>query len=293
MEIMQQKIRMLIEVLPYIKEFAGKTFVIKFGGSIMKNEEAKKAFIKDIVLMKLIGINLVIVHGGGPNISEKLKSFGKESQFINGLRVTDRETMDIVEMVLAGQVNKEITFEINKQGIKAIGVSGKDGNFIKAKKKFIYDDNEKIDIGFVGEVQEVNIMFLEDLIEKGYIPVIAPTGFDEKGNSYNINADYVASAISFAIKAEKLILLTDIEGLYKDIDDKTTFIPQLSRDEAKELISQGIINGGMLPKLECCISAIENGTKSVHMVDGRKEHSLLLEIFTDNGIGTMIKGGEQ
>lgn len=292
MEIAQQKIKVLIEALPYIKKFTGKTFVIKFGGSIMKNAKAKKAFIEDVVLMKLIGINLVIVHGGGPNISENLRIIGKENKFINGLRVTDKETMKIVEMVLAGQVNKEITFQINNQGVKAIGISGKDGKLIRAKKKYIYNDNEKIDIGFVGEVEEVNVDFLDDLIEKEYIPVIAPTGFDEEGNSYNINADYVASSISFAIKAEKLILLTDIEGLYKDIDDKSTFISQLNRDEAKELISQGIINGGMLPKLECCISAIENGTKRVHMIDGRKEHSLLLEIFTDKGIGTMIKGGE-
>ncbi|SHK46086.1 N-acetylglutamate kinase [Paramaledivibacter caminithermalis DSM 15212] len=289
----QQKIRVLIEALPYIKKFNGKTFVIKFGGSIMKNEEAKKAFIQDIVLMKLIGINLVIVHGGGPNISESLKALRKESRFINGLRVTDKETMNIVEMVLAGQVNKEIAFEINNQGVKAIGISGKDGRLIRAKKKYIYEGDKKIDIGFVGNVEEINVDFLYDLIEKEYIPVIAPTGFDDRGDSYNINADYVASAISLAIKAEKMILLTDIEGLYKDINDKSTFISQLSISEAKELVSQRIIDGGMLPKLECCISAIENGIKAIHMIDGRKKHSLLLEIFTDKGIGTMIRGGEQ
>ncbi|WP_106406527.1 acetylglutamate kinase [Paramaledivibacter caminithermalis] len=293
MEMIQQKIRVLIEALPYIKKFNGKTFVIKFGGSIMKNEEAKKAFIQDIVLMKLIGINLVIVHGGGPNISESLKALRKESRFINGLRVTDKETMNIVEMVLAGQVNKEIAFEINNQGVKAIGISGKDGRLIRAKKKYIYEGDKKIDIGFVGNVEEINVDFLYDLIEKEYIPVIAPTGFDDRGDSYNINADYVASAISLAIKAEKMILLTDIEGLYKDINDKSTFISQLSISEAKELVSQRIIDGGMLPKLECCISAIENGIKAIHMIDGRKKHSLLLEIFTDKGIGTMIRGGEQ
>ncbi|MCG8686728.1 MAG: acetylglutamate kinase, partial [Desulfobacterales bacterium] len=269
-----------------------KTFVIKFGGSIMKNEEAKKAFIKDIVLMKLIGINLVIVHGGGPKISENLRALGIESSFINGLRVTDKETMKVVEMVLAGYINKEIVFDINNQGVKAIGISGKDGSFIKAKKKYIYNKDERIDIGFVGEVEEINVEFLQDLIDKNYIPVIAPTGFDKEGNSYNINADYVASAVSFALGAEKLILLTDVEGLYRDINDKSTFISQLTKEETKELVSKKIINGGMLPKLECCISAIENGTKSVHMIDGRKEHCLLLEIFTDKGIGTMIKGGE-
>ncbi|SKC91765.1 acetylglutamate kinase [Maledivibacter halophilus] len=292
MRILEEKVNVLIEALPYIKKFNGKTFVIKFGGSIMKNEEAQNAFIKDIVLMKLIGINLIIVHGGGPKISENIKALGKESEFVNGLRVTDEETMKIVEMVLSGQINKEITFKINNQGVKAIGISGKDGNFIRAIKKYIYNGKEKIDIGFVGEVEEINISFLKDLIDKDYIPVIAPIGFDEEGNSYNINADYVASAVSSAIKSEKLILLTDVEGLYKDINDKSTFISSLDSNEAKDLILQEIIKGGMLPKLECCISAIESGSKSVHMIDGRKEHSLLLEIFTDKGIGTMIKGGE-
>lgn len=292
MKILEQKVNMLMETLPYIKKFNGKTFVIKLGGSIMKNENVQKAFIKDIVLMKLIGINLIIVHGGGPSISENLKILGKKSNFVNGLRITDKETMKIVEMVLAGQINKEITFRINNQGVKAIGISGKDGNFIRAKKKYIYNENEKIDIGFVGDVEQININFLNDLIEKDYIPVIAPIGFDTRGNSYNINADYVASSVSSEIKAEKLILLTDVEGLYKDFDDKSTFISSLNSDEATELILQELIKGGMLPKLECCISAIENGTKSVHMIDGRKDHSLLLEIFTDNGIGTMIKKGE-
>ncbi|WP_432406225.1 acetylglutamate kinase [Wukongibacter sp. M2B1] len=292
MKVLDQEVKVLIEALPYIKKFAGKTFVIKFGGSIMKNKTAKDAFIKDIVLMKLIGVNLVIVHGGGPKISENLNALGIESNFINGLRVTDEETMKVVEMVLAGYINKEIVFDINSNGVKAIGISGKDGGFIKAEKKYIYNNNEKIDIGFVGDVKEINVDFLEDLIDKNYIPVIAPTGFDEEGNSYNINADYVASSVSFAIKAEKLILLTDVEGLYKDISDKTTFISQLTKNEAKTFIDDGIINGGMRPKLECCISAIENGTKSVHMIDGRKEHCLLLEIFTDKGIGTMIKEGE-
>lgn len=292
MQVLHDKVKVLIEALPYIKKFTGKTFVIKFGGSIMKDEESKQAFIKDIVLMKLIGINLVIVHGGGPKISENLRALGIESKFINGLRVTDRETMKIVEMVLAGYINKEIVFDINNHGVKAIGISGKDGNFIKAKKKYIYNNNEKIDLGFVGEVDKVNEEFLNDLIEKNYIPVIAPTGFDEDGNSYNINADYVASSVSLAMKAEKLILLTDVEGLYKDINDKSTFISQISANEARNLISKKIINGGMLPKLECCVAAIESGTKSVHMIDGRKEHCLLLEIFTDKGIGTMIKGGD-
>ncbi len=292
MKVLEQKVNVLVEALPYIKKFAGKTFVIKFGGSIMKNKEAKDAFIKDIVLMKLIGVNLVIVHGGGPEISANLNALGIKSNFINGLRVTDEKTMKVVEMVLAGYINKEIVFDINSHGVKAIGISGKDGGFIKAKKKYIYKNNEKIDIGFVGDVEAVNVGFLEDLIEKNYIPVIAPTGFDKEGNSYNINADYVASSVSFAMNAEKLILLTDVEGLYKDFNDKTTFISQLTTDEAKALIAEEIINGGMRPKLECCISAIESGAKSVHMIDGRKKHCLLLEIFTDKGIGTMIKGGE-
>ncbi len=291
MEILEEKVKVFVEALPYIKKFTGKTFVIKFGGSIMENEEAKEAFIEDIVLMKLIGINLIIIHGGGPKISENLKDLGIESNFINGLRVTNRETMKVVEMVLAGYINKEIVFKINDQGVKAIGISGKDGGFIRARKKYIYNEDGKVDLGFVGEVEEIKVEFLEDLIEKGYIPVVAPTGFDKDGNSYNINADYVASSISFTLKAEKLILLTDVEGLYRDINDKSTFISQLTKGEAKQLISTGIINGGMLPKIECCISAIENGTKNIHMIDGRKKHCLLLEIFTDTGIGTMIREG--
>lgn len=289
----KRRVQNLIESLPYIMEFRDKTFVIKFGGSIMINEKAKEAFIQDIVLMEHLGINIVIVHGGGPHISKRLSELNIESKFIDGLRVTTKEVMREVEMILSGMINKEITMGINNAGTDAIGISGKDGNFIKAKKKLHIKDNEECDLGFVGEVENINNEFLDKLIGGGYLPVVAPIGFDQEGNSYNINADYVASAISSSINAEKLILLTDVDGLYLDFNDKDSLLTSLTLTESEKLINEKIISGGMIPKLQCSIDAIKNGTKNVHMINGSLEHSLLLEVFTNEGVGTMIKGEEK
>lgn len=285
-----KKVEVLIEALPYIKEFSGKTFIIKYGGSIINNEKAKLSFIEDVVLLKLVGINIVIVHGGGPNISNMLNKLNISTEFINGLRVTDEHTMEIVEMVLSGKINKEIVGELCKHGISSIGISGRDSSLIVAKKTHTYNGEEKIDLGHVGEVDELNIQVLNDLIEKGYVPVVSPVGADYSGNIYNINADYVASAISSKLKAEKLILLSDVEGLYKDMNDPDSFISEVTAVEVQEYMYEGIISGGMIPKMQCCIQAINEGTKDVHVIDGRKEHSLLLEVFTNSGSGTMIRG---
>jgi len=283
------KVEVLIEALPYIKKFAGKTFVIKFGGSIMENTDSKLAFIEDVALLKLVGINVVIVHGGGKKITEMLTVMDIPVEFRNGLRVTDKQTVEIVEMVLSGKINKEITGELCKHGLNAIGISGRDSSLLKARKVYSMDGNEKIDIGYVGEIIKVNKDLVNDLIDDGYVPVISPVAEDMEGNVYNVNADYVAESISSAIGAEKLILLSDIKGLYKDISDEDSFISSIKVSEARELIGQGAIDGGMIPKIECCIKAIEEGTKGVHIIDGRVKHSLLIEIFTHAGNGTMIK----
>lgn len=285
------KAPIIMEVLPYIKKFKNKTFVIKYGGSIMKNEVSKEAFMKDIVLLKMVGINVVIVHGGGPEIAGLLRALEIPSEFVEGLRVTTKETMEVVEMVLSGKVNKEITSRLCSHGIEAVGISGRDSHLMTAQKKYVMDEEGKIDIGFVGDVEKVNEKFLRDLLQMEYLPVVSPVGCDMEGNPYNINADHAASAISSAIKAEKLIILTDVKGLYKDIDQEDSFISSITIDEIKEYIHSGVIKGGMIPKMECCIEALENGTKNIHLIDGRKEHSLLLEILLDEGIGTMIKGG--
>lgn len=285
-----EKVKILIEALPYIKKFSGKTFVIKYGGSIMNNAEAKKAFIEDVVLLKLVGINVIIVHGGGPNISSMLEKLNIPTEFINGLRVTDEHTMEVVEMVLSGKINKEIAGELCKHGIHSLGLSGRDSDILKAKKTHAYQGEEKVDLGYVGEVDAINKVVLEDLLQKGYVPVLSPVGADYSGNIYNINADYAAAAISSELKAEKLILLSDVEGLYKDINDPTTFISEATCVEVQGYMYEGAISGGMIPKMQCCIQAIQEGTKDVHVIDGRKEHSLLLEVFTDAGSGTMIRG---
>lgn len=289
----EQKVSILIEALPYIKEFAGKTFVIKFGGSIMSNEKSKNAFIENVALLNLVGINLVIVHGGGADISQALQSMNIESKFIDGLRVTSKESIKVVEMVLSGSVNKELSSSLCRQGISGVGLSGKDANLIEAKKKYLYKDKEKIDLGYVGEVVNVNTRFLSSLIEKRHVPVISPIGADSEGNTYNINADYVAAAISAKLKAEKLILLTDVEGIYKDINDTSSLMSVIKTNEVEAYINNKVISGGMIPKIDCCLKALEGGTNSVHLIDGRKEHSLLLEIFTHKGIGTMIKKGDE
>ncbi len=286
------KVKILIEALPYIKKFRGKTFVIKYGGSIMKNKESKDAFIEDIVLLKLVGIKVAIVHGGGPKISELLERLNIKTEFVKGLRKTDKKTMEAVEMVLSGHINKELVSELCNHGIHAIGLSGKDDNLIKTQKKYLYEGEEAIDIGYVGDVVQINDKMLMDLLDKDYLPVISPVGCDEGGDTYNVNADYAASAVSSALNAEKLIVLSDVEGLYTNVNDPSTFISSVTLDEIDNYIKNGSINGGMLPKMECCTNAIKNGTKNVHLIDGGQLHSLLLEIFTRDGIGTMVKGEE-
>ena len=287
----EEKVSILTEALPYIKKFSGKTFVIKYGGSIMKNEKAQKAFIEDVALLNFVGIHTAIVHGGGPKISKLLDQLEIKNEFIDGLRVTTQEAIDTVEMVLSGSINKNLTSKICQHGINAIGISGKDSSLITVEKKYLYKNGKKIDIGFVGNVINVNGAFLTGLIEKNLVPIISPIGCDIKGDTYNINADTVAGAVSSALKAEKLILLTDVEGIYKDINDSSSLLSLITLDEVDDYIEQKVITGGMIPKIQCCVGAIEHGTKGVHLIDGRREHSLLLEIFTDKGIGTMIKKG--
>jgi len=280
-----------VEALPYIRRFYDKTIVIKYGGSTMEEESLKRNFALDVVLLKYIGIHPVIVHGGGPQIGEMLTKIGKKSQFIEGMRVTDGETMDVVEMVLVGKVNKELVTLINQQGGKAVGLSGKDGRLITAKKLRLTksrgkdEDPEIIDIGMVGEVKEINPGVIEALEKENFIPVIAPVGVGEEGETYNINADLVAGKVAAALKAEKLILLTDVEGV---MDEKHQLIPTLDAKQAKQLIAQKVISSGMIPKVNCCLDALEEGVTKTHIIDGRVEHAILLEIFTDVGVGTQI-----
>lgn len=283
MEKVLQKAEVLIEALPYIQRFNRKIIVVKYGGSAMSNEELQRNVIKDVTLLKLVGFKPIIVHGGGKEISRWVGKVGKEAQFVNGLRVTDEETMEIAEMVL-NKVNKSLVAMVQELGVKAVGVSGKDGGLLTCEKK--YADGQ--DIGYVGEITQVTPKVLYDLLEKDFLPIVAPIGMDENFQTYNINADDAACAIAKAVNAEKLAFLTDIEGLYKDIDDKSTFISRLSATEAEKLISDGFIGGGMLPKLNNCTSAIRSGVNRVHILDGRIPHCLLLEIFTNQGIGTAI-----
>ena len=278
-----QKAEVLIEALPYIQKFNRKIIVVKYGGSAMSNEELQENVIKDVTLLKLVGFKPIIVHGGGKEISRWVGKVGKEAQFVNGLRVTDDEIMEIAEMVLS-RVNKHLVTMVQGLGVKAVGVSGKDGGLLTVEKK--YADGQ--DIGYVGEVTQVNPKLLFDLLEKDFLPIVAPIGLDEKFQTYNINADDAACAIAKAVNAQKLAFLTDIEGLYKDINDKSTFISRLTVSQAAQLMEDGLIGGGMLPKLSNCISAIRNGVNRVHILDGRIAHCLLLEIFTNHGIGTAI-----
>lgn len=280
-----EKANILVEALPYIRKFYGKTFVIKYGGAAQKEPELKQAFAQDIVLLNFIGINPVVVHGGGPKITELMKKLGKNPTFIHGHRVTDKETIEIVEMVLGGVINKEIVQLINSHGGKAVGLTGKDGNLLKTTKKNIKINNEEIDIGFVGEIEEVCVDVLESLQNRGFIPVIAPIGFDKKGQSYNINADTVASAIAVAVKAEKLILLTDVKGIS---DENNNLISTLNNEDAIKFIEAEIISGGMIPKVYACLNALKGNVRKTHIIDGRIPHSLLLEIFTKKGVGTEI-----
>lgn len=279
------KAGILVEALPYIKKFYGKTVVIKYGGHAMINCQLKEAVMTDLVLMKFVGINPVVVHGGGPEITGMLKRLGIESQFVGGLRVTDSPTMEVVEMVL-GKVNKEIVALINKMGGRGIGLSGKDGSMILAAKKWASGQQ---DIGFVGEVAQINPQLIDTVIKEGYIPVISPVGVDQEGASYNINADTVAGAIASTLKADKLIILTDVEGILADRNDKASLLSTIKVEEIPELIERQIIQGGMIPKVECCVKAIQGGTRTTHILDGRVPHSILLEVFTDQGIGTMVE----
>lgn len=288
----QDKAAILVEALPYIKEFYGKTIVIKYGGNAMINETLKEKVINDIALMKYVGIRPVIVHGGGPDITGFLKRFGKETAFVSGLRVTDEETVQVAEMVLVGKINTEIVSLLNKAGVKAVGLNGKDAGLIKAKKKMaqVHEGGavRQVDIGFVGEVTKINTDILEDLLDRGYIPVISPIGAGESNESYNINADYVAAEVAGALQAEKLLLLTDIEGIYGDYNDKSTFISTITRAEVKKMIAAGTIGGGMIPKVEACLCSLETGAGKTCIIDGRHPHSLILELFTPEGIGTQV-----
>jgi len=282
-----EKAEVLIEALPYIQRFNRKIIVVKYGGSAMSNEELQKNVIKDVTLLKLVGFKPIIVHGGGKEISRWAGKVGKESEFVNGLRVTDEETMEIAEMVL-GKVNKSLVSMVLELGVKAVGISGKDGGLLHVEKK--YSDGQ--DIGYVGEITKVNPQILTDLLEKDFLPIVAPVGLDDNFTTYNINADDAACAIARAVNAEKLAFLTDIEGLYRDLNDKTTFISRLTASEAEEFIARGFAGGGMLPKLSSCTQAVLNGVNRVHILDGRIPHCLLLEIFTKEGVGTAIIADE-
>jgi len=281
----------LLEALPYIRRFYNKTIVIKYGGHAMVDETLKDKFAQDVVMMKYIGINPVVVHGGGPQIGALLKKLGKESKFIQGMRVTDKETMNIVEMVLVGMVNKEIVGLINRHGGNAVGLSGKDGNLIIAEKYLLSEEKAKntppeiIDIGLVGKVKSINAQLITSLAQNGFIPVIAPTGIGDNGETYNINADIVAGEVAAALKAEKLLLLTDVQGV---LDKEKKLINTMSDKDALKMIEDGIVEGGMFPKVKCCLKALKGGVRKAHIIDGRLKHAILLEVFTDRGIGTEI-----
>ncbi len=274
--------KILTEALPYIQKYSNKILVIKYGGNAMINEELKAAVMGDIVLLSLIGVKVVLVHGGGPEISEMLNKIGKKSEFVNGLRVTDKETVDIVQMVLAGKVNKSLVNYIQNIGGKAIGLCGTDGHMIEAEMK-------DPALGYVGEITDIDTTPILDVLDKGYIPVISTIGCDKEGNIYNINADTAAAKIAGKLQAESFISMTDIRGLLRDKDDEETVIPVVNVSEAPQLIHEGIISGGMIPKIECCIEAIRQGVGQVFIIDGRVPHSILIEVLTDEGIGTMFK----
>ncbi|GAB6268996.1 MAG: acetylglutamate kinase [Smithella sp.] len=288
---LMERADILLEALPYIKRFYNKTIVIKYGGHAMVDDELKDRFAQDIVMMKYIGINPVIVHGGGPQIGTLLKKLGKESKFIQGMRVTDEETMNIVEMVLVGTVNKEIVGLINRHGGNAVGLSGKDGNLIRAEKYYLSEEKVKntppeiIDIGLVGKVKSINSQLIISLTQNNSIPVIAPTGTGDNGETYNINADIVAGEVAAALQAEKLLLLTDVPGV---LGKNKKLINTMTNKEALKLIDNGTVEGGMFPKIKCCLKALKGGVKKAHIIDGRLKHAVLLEVFTDKGIGTEI-----
>ncbi len=278
-----ERAEILTQALPYIRRYNGKIVVVKYGGNAMINEHLKEQVMEDIVLLWLVGVKVVLVHGGGPEISDIMGKLGKKPEFVDGLRVTDKETVDIVQMVLAGKVNKTLVNLLEMKGGKAMGISGIDGHLIEAVPK-----NDKL--GYVGEITNVNIAAVTDLLEKGYIPVISTIGCDDNGNTYNINGDTAAAYVAGAMNAERLIMMTDIAGILRDKDDPSTLIPEISISEAEKLKEEGIISGGMIPKVDCCIEALHKGVENVIIMDGRVPHSILMEILTDEGAGTMVTG---
>ena len=280
-----ERAEVLVQALPNIKKYSGKTVVIKYGGNAMINENLKQQVMEDICLLWLIGVKVVLIHGGGPEISETMKRLGKKSEFVNGLRVTDRETVDIVQMVLAGKVNKTLVNLLQMKGGHAVGLSGIDGGILEATMK---DEA----LGYVGEITKIRTQPITDLLEKNYIPVISTIASDRQGNTFNINGDTAAASIAGALQSECLIMMTDIAGLLRDKDDPSTLIPEVTVSQAKQLFAEGVISGGMIPKVECCIEAIGKGVKHVVMMDGRVPHSILMELLTDEGAGTMVKGDE-
>lgn len=281
-----QRAEVLTQALPYIKRYVGKVVVVKYGGNAMINEQLKKQVMEDLVLLWLIGVKVVLVHGGGPEINDLMNRLGKKAEFVDGLRITDKETVDIVEMVLAGKVNKSLVNLIQMNGGNAMGISGLDGRLIEAKMK----DNR---LGYVGEITKIHISPVKDLLEKGYIPVVSTVGCDRKGNTYNINGDTAAAFIAGALSAERFIMMTDIDGVLKVKDDPSTLIPELTVEEAEKLKAEGVIAGGMIPKVDCCVEAINKGVKNVIIMDGRVPHSILMELLTDEGAGTMVTGGKK
>lgn len=280
-----QRAEVLTQALPYIQRYNGKIVVVKYGGNAMVNDKRKQQVMEDVVLLWLIGVKVVLVHGGGPEISEVMRRYGKQAEFVNGLRVTDKETVDIVQMVLAGKVNKSLVNLLEMKGGKAMGISGMDGRLIEAKMR-------NASLGFVGSITNVNIEPVTDLLEMGYIPVISTVGCDRDGNTYNINGDTAAACIAGALGAERLIMMTDIAGILRDRDDPATLIRELTIRDAVKLFEQGVISGGMIPKVDCCIDAIHRGVKKVIIMDGRVPHSILMELLTDEGAGTMVVGDE-
>lgn len=279
----QDRAKVLVQALPYIQKYSGQTIVVKYGGNAMINDELKDAVMSDIVLLQLVGINVVLVHGGGPEISGMLKKIGKESKFVNGLRVTDKETIDIVQMVLAGKVNKSLVQMLEQHSGKAIGLCGLDGRMIMAEKMISGED-----LGYVGEITEVNTEVIENATKDGYVPIISTVACGYNGDVFNINADLAAARIAAKLKAAKLILMTDIRGLLKDKDNEDTLIPVVNVSEVPSLKREGIISGGMIPKIDCCVEAVRRGVKRAHIIDGRIPHSILIEMFSDEGIGTMF-----
>lgn len=275
---------MLVQALPYLQKYRNKVIVVKYGGNAMQSEELKRLVMRDAVLLSLVGIRIVVVHGGGPEITDMLKRVGKESVFVDGLRVTDKESAEIVQMVLAGKVNKDLVNILQNSGGKAVGLSGIDGHMIEAKMR-----DERL--GYVGEITDINIEIVEDVLEKGYIPVISTVGCDNEGNIYNINADTAAARIAGKLGAESLFMMTDISGVLEDKNDPSSLMKKIYVSDARQLENKGIISGGMIPKVECCIEAIRRGVKKVFVIDGRVPHSMLIELFTDDGLGTMFVGG--